>query len=58
MKADPDEYNNLYENPEYKALINRMKKRLDGLVEKYDDDSDMSEKPQEWQDKVRGLSAK
>ena len=54
LRSDPDEYNNLYGNPEYKKLINRMKRELNGLVEKYDDDSDMSVKPKSWQDEVRG----
>ena len=54
LRSDPDEYNNLYGNPEYKKLINRMKRELNGLVEKYDDDSDMSVKPTSWQDEVRG----
>jgi arylsulfatase A-like enzyme len=53
LKADPDEYNNLYENPEYQQLIKRMKNQLKGLERHYEDDSDMAEKPQSWQDEVR-----
>ncbi len=58
LKSDPDEYNNLYGNPEYAQLINRMKNQLKRLEEKYEDDSDMSLKPKEWQDKVRPMAAK
>ena len=57
LRSDPDEYNNLYGNPEYKNLINRMKHELNGLVKKYDDDSDMSVKPKSWQDEVRGIAS-
>ncbi len=57
LKSDPDEYNNLYNNPEYSGLIKRMKKQLDGLVEKYEDDSPMDEKTKEWKDKVRPMAA-
>ncbi|HCR28719.1 MAG TPA: sulfatase [Opitutae bacterium] len=57
LRSDPDEYNNLYGNPEYKNLVNRMKRELKGLVEKYDDDSDMSVKPKSWQDDVRGIAS-
>lgn len=57
LRSDPDEYNNLYGNPEYKNLINRMKRELKGLVEKYEDDSDMSVKPKSWQNEVRGIAS-
>jgi arylsulfatase A-like enzyme len=57
LRSDPDEYNNLYGNPEYKNLINRMKRELRGLVEKYEDDSDMSVKPKPWQNEVRGITS-
>lgn len=57
LRSDPDEYNNLYGNPDYKNMINRMKRELAGLVEKYDDDSDMSVKPKSWQDEVRGIAS-
>ena len=57
LRSDPDEYNNLYGNPEYKNRVNRMKRELKGLVDKYDDDSDMSVKPKSWQDEVRGIAS-
>ncbi len=57
LKSDPDEYNNLYNNPEYQSLVKRMKNQLNQLEKKYEDDSDMSVKPQSWQDEVRGIAA-
>lgn len=53
LRSDPDEYNNLYGNPMYNNLINRMTRQLAGLVKKYDDDSDTSVKPKDWQMDVR-----
>ncbi|MGY8696573.1 MAG: sulfatase/phosphatase domain-containing protein, partial [Verrucomicrobiia bacterium] len=58
LKEDPDELTNLYENPEYAKQVKNMKKELKKLVEQYEDDSDMSVKPQEWQDKVRPMASK
>lgn len=53
LKSDPDESHNLYNNAGYKTLIKRLKNQLKGLEKYYEDDSDMAEKPQAWQDKVR-----
>ncbi len=53
LKADPDEYNNLYNNPNYQAMIKRMKNQLKELETTYEDDTDMTVKPKAWQDKVR-----
>ena len=53
MEKDPEELTNLYENPEYADLINDVKKQLVELQEYYEDDSDMSEKPEAWQKKMR-----
>ena len=57
LKSDPDEYNNLYNNPEYKSLVKRMKNQLNQLEKKYEDDSDMTVKPKSWQNEVRGIAA-
>ena len=57
LKSDPDEYNNLYNNPEYQALVKRMKNQLNQLEKKYEDDSDMTVKPKSWQNEVRGNAA-
>jgi len=53
LKADPDEYNNLYENSNYQTLIKRIKNQLKGLEKHYEDDTDMGVKSQAWQDEVR-----
>ena len=53
LKEDPDELVNLYNDPEYSIVITRLKKELKDLQTQYDDDSDMSVMPKEWQYKVR-----
>ena len=54
LETDPDELNNLYGKEGYAQITADMKKKLKEMVEHYDDDSDMSEKPAEWQKEVRG----
>jgi arylsulfatase A-like enzyme len=58
LKEDPDELTNLYYNSEYANQIKRMKRELEKLRKQYEDDSDMREKSQEWQDKVRPMASK
>ena len=53
LQEDPDELSNEYENPEYAERIVEMKAELERLRVHYDDQSDMQEKPEEWQRKVR-----
>ena len=53
LKNDPDELNNIYGKSEHAKLQKRMKNRLDKLQKHYQDNSDISEKPKEWQIKVR-----
>ncbi len=53
LKEDADELHNLYNDPEYAELIAHYKKELQALVEKYEDDSDTSVKPKQWQYEVR-----
>ncbi|MEM9158243.1 MAG: sulfatase [Verrucomicrobiota bacterium] len=53
LKNDPDELANQYDNPEYKKIIEKTKKQLSELQAYYDDDSDISEKPEKWQSDVR-----
>ena len=55
LENDPDEITNQYNNPEYAALIEKLKGRLDDLREHYDDDSDISVQPKGWQE--RSLTA-
>lgn len=53
LKNDPDEQINQYDNPAYADEVAELKKKLDELETYYGDDSDMSEKPADWQAKVR-----
>ena len=53
LDTDPDETMNQYDNPYYAEEVAMMKNKLQELIKKYDDDSDMSEKPEEWQKEVR-----
>ena len=53
LKEDPDELHNLYNDSEYSGRITRFKKQLSDLQDYYDDDSDRSVKPKEWQIDVR-----
>ena len=53
LVADPDELTNQYENPEYQSKIAEMKTELKRLRKMYDDDSDVSVMPKEWQDDLR-----
>ena len=46
LKSDPDELKNLYGDPKFAKLRNRMKARLEHLVDHYEDDSDTSVKPE------------
>jgi arylsulfatase A-like enzyme len=53
LKKDPDELTNLYGNPRHTRLTARLKKQLTALQKHYEDDSDISEKPESWQKEVR-----
>ena len=46
LKSDPDELKNLYGDPKFAKLRNRMKARLEHLVDHYEDESDTSVKPE------------
>ena len=45
LKNDPDELNNLYDDPKHAQLRKRMKARLEKLRKHYEDESDTSVKP-------------
>ena len=53
LQSDPDELQNLYGKKGTGKLAANLKKQLRDLQKHYEDDSDISEKPMEWQDKVR-----
>ena len=49
LEKDPDELKNLYGKPRYAKLIDQHKVELKELQERYEEDSDISEKPLDWQ---------
>ncbi|QGJ72270.1 Sulfatase [Planctomycetales bacterium 10988] len=53
LKVDPDELTNEYNNPEYADIVADLKEQLKSLEEKYKDDSDLSEKSEQWKKEVR-----
>ncbi len=54
LETDPDELTNQFNNPEYAGKIAEVKAQLAALQEHYEEDSDLSAKPAEWQAKYRG----
>ena len=58
LKKDPDEVTNIYNKPKHSKLIESLKTDLRGLQEFYEDDSDISEKPKQWQAEQRKLTSK
>jgi arylsulfatase A-like enzyme len=53
LHVDPDELANLYEDPAYAEQIERVRSELAELRNEYQDDSDVSVKPPEWQARFR-----
>jgi len=53
LEKDPDELRNQYNNPMYADKIAEVKKELDRIREQYQDDSDVTEKPKQWQKEMR-----
>ncbi len=53
LETDPDELTNLYNDPAYADKIAEMKAKLTEIREKYEDDSNVEQMPQQWQDDVR-----
>ena len=53
LRTDPDELRNLHGAPGYAELTADLKRRLVELQRYYEDDSDISEKPDDWKRKVR-----
>ena len=52
LERDPDEITNQYNNPEYADKIADVREELERVRKHYQDDTDVSEKPKKWQDKV------
>ncbi|MAI70991.1 MAG: sulfatase [Rhodopirellula sp.] len=57
LANDPDELVNQYENPAFAKQIAGAKSELDRLRKQYEDDSDVSVKPKEWQEGLRNNQA-
>lgn len=53
LDTDPHEQANQYDNPWYAEQVRDLKKRLEELREQYEDDSDISEQPDEWKAQFR-----
>ena len=53
LETDPDELNNIYGKPEHAKLQSRIKNRLTKLQSHYEDNSNISEKPDEWKARMR-----
>jgi len=53
LESDPDERTNLYGRPEHTDLVARLSEELGGLRQLYEDDSDTSVMPEDWQSSYR-----
>lgn len=53
LQTDPDELLNLYGQPKQAQLTARLKQQLAALQQYYEDDSDVSEKPDSWKVQMR-----
>jgi arylsulfatase A-like enzyme len=53
LRKDADEVQNVYDDPEYASLIADLKQELVRLQKQYDDQSDRSVMPPEWQARYR-----
>jgi arylsulfatase A-like enzyme len=53
LEKDPDELTNIYGNAGQEKLMADLKKQLTAIRTKYEDDSDVSEKPAEWKAEMR-----
>ena len=53
LETDPDELTNRYNDPDYAQQIAATRRELHRLRAYYKDDSDVSVKPAEWQQKYR-----
>ena len=58
LKTDPEELTNIYGRKGTAKLTADLKQQLVALQKHYGDNSDFSEMPQEWQDKMRPGTAK
>ena len=54
LKTDPDELTNLYGRAAYGQVTSDLKHQLIALQQHYEDNSDISEKPDSWKAEMRG----
>ncbi len=54
LQEDPEELHNIYGGPGKEKLQAEMKKKLVEIQKFYEEDSDLSEKPDEWKKQMRG----
>ncbi|QEG23624.1 sulfatase family protein [Mariniblastus fucicola] len=53
LNSDPNEQTNLYGKPEYADRVAAMKLELERLQDQYEDDTDLSQMPEQWQKQRR-----
>ena len=56
LEEDPDELTNIYGKADKKSLQIDLEQQLKAIRKFYDDNSDVSEKPDEWKNKVRPIT--
>ena len=56
LEEDPDELTNIYGRADKKSLQIDLEQQLKAIRKFYDDNSDVSEKPDEWKNKVRPIT--
>ena len=56
LEEDPDELTNIYGKADKKSLQKDLKEQLVAIRKFYDDNTDVSEKPDEWKNKVRPIT--
>ena len=56
LKEDPDELTNIYGKADKKSLQKDLKEQLVAIRKFYDDNTDVSEKSDEWKNKVRPIT--
>ena len=56
LKEDPDELTNIYGKADKKSLQKDLKEQLVAIRKFYDDNTDVSERPDEWKNKVRPIT--
>ena len=53
LEKDPEEIQNEYNNPQYANIVAKLKSQLADSVKQYNDETDISEMPEDWKQKFR-----